>query len=99
AARYGGDELALVLPGRDEVEAMRFAERLCRRVEEAAMAHPVAVGAQWVTVSIGVNVTAPGIARTAERLLAVQARAPTAAKSQGRNRVAAAMPVNIDARF
>src|SRR5690606_39814412 len=43
AARYGGDELALVLPGRDQVEAMRFAERLCRRVEEAAMAHPVSV--------------------------------------------------------
>ena len=99
AARYGGDELALVLPGRDEVEAMRFAERLCRRVEEAAMAHPVSVVAPWVTVSIGVNVAAPGQARTAARLLSGADRALYAAKSQGRNRVAAAMPVNIDARF
>src|SRR5690606_1147868 len=56
AARYGGDELALLLPGRSEAEALAIAERLRQRVEDAAMAHPVSVVAPWMTVSIGVFV-------------------------------------------
>lgn len=56
------------------------------------MAHPVSVVAPWVTVSVGVNVAAPGQARTPARLLSGADRALYAAKSQGRNRIAAAMP-------
>lgn len=101
AARYGGDELALLLPGRDVAAALAIAERLRRRVEEAAMAHPVSVVAPWVTVSIGVHVLPPGPARTPSRLLAGADRALYAAKLAGRNRVAEAPPsrtLAVDAR-
>src|SRR5690606_9768447 len=98
AARYGGDELALVLPGRDRAAALAVAERLRRRVEEAAMAHPVSVVAPWVTVSIGVNVADAGPARTPARLLSGADRALYVAKSQGRNWVETATPARDDAK-
>lgn len=88
AARYGGDELALLLPGCDETGALAIAERLRQRVEDAAMAHPVSVVAPWMTVSVGVFVAPPGQARSPVRLLSGADRALYAAKLQGRNRVA-----------
>jgi len=89
AARYGGDELALLLPGRSEAEAMAIAERLRAQVEEAAMAHPTSIVAPWMTVSVGVYVAGPGqAARSPARLLSGADRALYAAKVRGRNRVA-----------
>lgn len=96
-ARYGGDEIVLVLPGRDPSSALAIAERLRQRVEEMAMAHPVSVVAPWVTVSIGVNVVEPGQPRSPARLLSGADRALYAAKSQGRNRVVSATPVRDQA--
>lgn len=101
AARYGGDELALLLPGCDSAAATAIADRLRRQVEESAMAHPVSVVAPWVTVSIGVHAMPPGRARTPSRLLAGADRALYAAKLGGRNRVAgapSARTLEFDAR-
>ncbi|TYT26142.1 sensor domain-containing diguanylate cyclase [Luteimonas viscosa] len=97
AARYGGDELALLLPGRGEAEALGIAEQLRRRVEDAAMAHPVSVVAPWMTVSIGVFVAAAGQARSPMRMLSAADRALYAAKLQGRNRVASWDPTGDEA--
>lgn len=88
AARYGGDKLALLLPGRDEAAAMAIAETLRACVEEAAMAHPVSVIAPWLTVSIGVHVVQVMGTRSPTRLVTGADRALYAAKLQGRNRVA-----------
>lgn len=88
-ARFGGEELALLLPGRSPQQAAALAERLRRRVEEAAMAHPASIVAPWMTVSIGVCTMLPDhAARSPARLLDGADRALYAAKMRGRNRVA-----------
>jgi len=88
-ARYGGEELVLLLPGRSSRQAVALAERLRRRVEEAAMAHPSSIVAPWMTVSIGTCTMAPdNAARSPARLLSGADRALYAAKMRGRNRVA-----------
>jgi diguanylate cyclase (GGDEF)-like protein len=85
AARYGGEELALLLPGRDLRQARRLAERLRHKVEAAAMAHPDSPVAPHVTVSIGVGVIWPDADTSPERLIANADRALYAAKANGRN--------------
>ena len=89
AARYGGEELVLLLPGLASQQAAALAERLRRQVEEAAMAHPTSIVAPWMTVSIGVCAMVPdNAARSPARLLSGADRALYAAKMRGRNQVA-----------
>jgi diguanylate cyclase (GGDEF)-like protein len=90
AARFGGDELAIVLPDADPEDAVRLAERI-----RADLVTPVAVGdgREWrVTLSIGAAAIRPrrgeGATRAlADGLLAAADRALYAAKAAGRDRV------------
>lgn len=86
-ARYGGEELALLLPGCGLRDARGLADRLRRRVEAQAMAHPTSPVAPHVTVSIGVSVVRPRMLQSPESLIAASDRALYAAKAGGRNRV------------
>jgi diguanylate cyclase (GGDEF)-like protein len=88
-ARYGGEEIALLLPGRDLRQARRVGERVRRSVEEAGMPHPASTVAPVVTVSVGAGVALPASEHAPDRLIAVADRALYAAKARGRNRVAA----------
>jgi diguanylate cyclase (GGDEF)-like protein len=88
-ARFGGEELILLLPDRDLPTALALGEALRRDVEAAAMPHTHSQVAPWVTVSIGVSAVRPGKAFTPERLIEAADRAMYAAKAQGRNRVVA----------
>ncbi len=88
-ARYGGEEIAFLLPRRDLRQARRLGERVRRSVEAAAMPHPASTVAAVVTVSVGAGVALPAPALPPERLIAVADRALYAAKARGRNRVAA----------
>lgn len=90
-ARYGGEELVLLLPGREPRTARRLAERLRREVEAAALLHAGSEVAPHVTVSIGVSATVPDESRAPERLFAAADRALYRAKRSGRNRVASRM--------
>ena len=89
-ARFGGEELVLLLPDRSLEAAVALGEALRRDVEAAAMRHDNSAIAPYVTVSIGVAAVTPTQARSPDRLIAAADRALYAAKAQGRNRVVAA---------
>lgn len=88
-ARYGGEELALLLPRHDLLAARRFAESLRQRVEAEAIPHPDSSVAPFLTVSIGVAVSPRRGIAGPEELIAAADRALYAAKAGGRNRVMA----------
>lgn len=89
-ARFGGEELVLLLPGCDLATAMAIAGALRRAVEAKAMPHPASPAAPHVTVSVGVASAVPDATGHPERLIAAADRAMYAAKRQGRNRICAA---------
>lgn len=84
AARYGGEELAVLLPGTDCVGARRIAEAIREAVERT----PVRYGDTefFMTLSGGIA-TAPQDGRTTRSLLTAADAALYAAKSEGRNRI------------
>jgi diguanylate cyclase (GGDEF)-like protein len=78
-ARYGGEELCVVLPGRSLHEASVVAERLRARIEEE-------LAADGITASFGVAAF-PEHARTQLELLSAADQALYVSKRGGRNRV------------
>lgn len=85
AARYGGEELAIILPELDEVKAIEMAERLRQMVEETQM---VIDGPDEVAVTISVGVAAfPTHGTTPEHLFRAADQAMYRAKQKGRNQV------------
>jgi two-component system, cell cycle response regulator len=91
AARFGGDELAILVPDATAAEAARLAER----IREVVAAMPFVLTPQIersLTVSVGVASITPGRHETdlktvADRLLADADAALYRAKALGRNRV------------
>jgi two-component system, cell cycle response regulator len=91
AARFGGDELAILLPEATSAEAARMAER----IREVIAAMPFSLNSQItreLTVSIGVAAVSPGrhdtdLKAVADRLIADADAALYRAKTLGRNRV------------
>jgi diguanylate cyclase (GGDEF)-like protein len=87
AARFGGEEFALILPATDAAGAQQIAERLRSEVEKARI---IAEGARLsVTISVGVAVW-PLHGKDEAALVAAADRALYAAKQSGRNRVVVA---------
>jgi two-component system cell cycle response regulator len=91
AARFGGDELAILMPEASAAEARLLGER----IREMIAAEPFALTAQiqrTLTVSVGVAAVTPGrhevdLKALADRLLADADAALYRAKALGRNRV------------
>jgi diguanylate cyclase (GGDEF)-like protein/PAS domain S-box-containing protein len=92
AARYGGEELAVLLAGTDAQGAAAVAENIRARIEALDLPHAHNLPAEKVTVSIGIA-TLPAQTLsvvTAQALFAQADEALYAAKSEGRNRVVSA---------
>jgi diguanylate cyclase (GGDEF)-like protein len=87
-ARYGGEELVVVLPETDQTGAEQAAERICEAVRRDPFAAPGQPDVR-VTISIGVAVHTPG-AGTAAALLRRADEALYEAKRAGRDRWRAA---------
>lgn len=85
AARIGGEEFVLLLPGRDRDQAVQIGEALCQVVRQAALPHPVS---GLITVSIGAACLRCGPSADHMGLLAEADEALYLAKAQGRNQVA-----------
>ena len=91
AARFGGDELAILLPEASAAEALKLAER----IREVIAATPFTLTDQVersLTVSVGVSTVSPGrheadLKAVADRLIADADAALHRAKALGRNRV------------
>jgi len=82
AARYGGDEFAVLLFDADATQALEVAERIHQRVGELRFGP----SGESTSISIGFA-TLPGDGAGSEELLASADRAMYAAKERGRDRV------------
>ena len=89
-ARYGGEEIAAILPETDRDSAAQKCEMLRRAVEEATVAVRKAVGPIGVTISVGVA-SWPDDGTTIQDVLDAADRRLYNAKQKGRNRVSGAI--------
>ncbi|HEX7049551.1 MAG TPA: sensor domain-containing diguanylate cyclase [Longimicrobiales bacterium] len=93
AARFGGEELVVLLPETPLSGAQQLAERFRRAVEST----PIAWNEHVIPVRVSLGVSAaPECAADPSALLATADAALYAAKRGGRNRVAVAPPVTVD---
>ena len=86
AARYGGEELAAVLPGADLTICREVAERVRRRISDAKLTRR-ATGQEIGSVTVSIGVAQFRLAESAEALIERCDRGLYQAKSAGRNRV------------
>jgi diguanylate cyclase (GGDEF)-like protein len=92
--RYGGEELAVVLPDTNEDGACHLAEEMRAAVEDLAIVHPNSdLGV--VTISVGVAALRPTATHEPEGLVQLADAALYRAKDAGRNRVATDRVVTV----
>ncbi len=85
AVRYGGEELMVILPDTSEHVALRVAERLCERMQQAVIFADMRSALPHITGSFGVASLAAE--QDDEALIATADAALYRAKAGGRNRV------------
>lgn len=95
AARFGGEEFVLILPGTDPSGAEFVAEKVRKAVESLRIPHEHSTTSKFITVSLGVATTVPARNAPANSLLAEADTALYAAKNSGRNRFAAASVMQV----
>jgi diguanylate cyclase (GGDEF)-like protein len=86
-ARYGGEEIAIILPATTMDTAMFQAESLRHKVQDLAIPHSGSDIGKVVTVSIGIVSVLPTPKMHPSELVATADRALYRAKETGRNRV------------
>jgi len=84
AARYGGEEMVVLLPETKKIEALALSERIRNRVEELKLKYDEQ--SIWLTLSGGVS-SYPNDALTPETLLKCADKALYDAKAAGKNNI------------
>jgi diguanylate cyclase (GGDEF)-like protein len=87
AARTGGEEFFLLLPGTDSAGAKAIAENVRAAVAALAIPHPASLVSSIVTVSLGVATMIPPASTEANEFIARADQALYEAKRGGRNRI------------
>jgi len=102
AARYGGEELAVILPNTDLAGATAMAEKIRAAIADLALPHPGnPEGGGYMTASLGAATAlscAGGTLTMPSALLMAADTALYKAKNSGRNRVASALLLRPDRR-
>ncbi|MEN6325434.1 MAG: diguanylate cyclase [Syntrophomonas sp.] len=88
-ARYGGEEIMVLLPETGEEEAVKIAERIIKSVRELNIKHELNDDLDVITVSVGLATYLPGSSNPEgwEKLLKRADEALYRAKETGRNRL------------
>src|SRR5690606_14482663 len=87
AARFGGEEFALLLYGPANEQGRELPEELRRTVEELRIPHAESTTSAYLTVSVGVAIISPGTDRSLPGAIQIADEALYQAKEEGRNRV------------
>jgi diguanylate cyclase (GGDEF)-like protein len=85
-ARYGGEEMAVILPNTDAMGALSLAQAIGERVASLQLPHEGSKVSQYVTISLGVACHVPHGSLTCEVLIADADAALYEAKRTGRDR-------------
>jgi two-component system chemotaxis family response regulator WspR len=88
AARFGGEEFAVVLPGVSPGGARLMAEKIRLAVESMRLPHKASAASPYVTISIGAASAVPSATTMMTLLVEAADLALYQAKRDGRNRVA-----------
>jgi diguanylate cyclase (GGDEF)-like protein len=85
-ARYGGEEIIVVLPDTQMADASMLAQKIQESVRSLKIPHTNSAISSYVTVSLGVaSASEPYQSQNRERLLAIADEALYEAKANGRN--------------
>ncbi|MGH6648782.1 diguanylate cyclase [Aquabacterium sp.] len=87
AARLGGEEFAILLPGRTLAQTLRVGQQACEDLRHARIEHGFSASVPWVTLSAGAASLEAGASDGLHGLLKSADCALYQAKSAGRNRV------------
>jgi len=87
AARFGGEEFALILYGPAHEYGRELPEQLRESVRSLKIPHTASTTDQYLTVSVGVALLLPGSARSLAGAIQMADEALYQAKEEGRNRV------------
>ncbi|MVA62946.1 diguanylate cyclase [Agrobacterium vitis] len=87
AARYGGEEIVILLPGKTASQAHQVGEEIRQRIAALEIIHQKNLPWGYVTVSIGVAEQSPAHDETDEALFVKADKCLYTAKNSGRNKV------------
>ncbi|AFZ42725.1 response regulator receiver modulated diguanylate cyclase [Halothece sp. PCC 7418] len=86
-ARYGGEEIAILLPKTSQIGAFQLAEKICTAIKELQISHPDSPVSPYVTISVGVSSIIPRDDCAPKTLIRMADNALYQAKKSGRDRV------------